>query len=98
MLSLGHQQQLLPYIVAIVTALSVQEVFVEFHQASTDDKSEFQEKLNYMTQIKRMWAGSNHSLKLGDLMVLLKAIGACEYQGGNFNLNFVKNMESESKP
>jgi hypothetical protein len=37
MLSLGHQQQLLPYVVAIVAALSVQEVFVEFHQASTDD-------------------------------------------------------------
>lgn len=56
MLSLGHQQGLLPYVVAVVAALSVQEVFVEFHKSS-EDKSEFQEKLKYMTQIKRMWAG-----------------------------------------
>lgn len=81
MLSLGHQQGLLPYVIAVVAALSVQEVFVELHQASPDDKTEFQEKLKYMTRIKRMWAGSNHSLQLGDLMVLLKAVGACEYQG-----------------
>nr|XP_011412430.2 probable ATP-dependent RNA helicase DHX37 [Crassostrea gigas] len=82
MLSLGHQQGLLPYVVAVVAALSVQEVFIEFHKSS-EDKSEFQEKLKYMTQIKRMWAGSNHSLLLGDLMVLLKAVGACEYQGAS---------------
>ena len=37
MLSLGHQQGLLPYVVAMVAALSVQEVFVEFHKSPTDD-------------------------------------------------------------
>lgn len=36
MLSLGHQQGLLPYVVAVVAALSVQEVFVEFHKSSED--------------------------------------------------------------
>lgn len=36
MLSLGHQQGLLPYVVAAVAALSVQEVFVEFHKSSED--------------------------------------------------------------
>lgn len=36
MLSLGHQQGLLPYVVAVVAALSVQEVFIEFHKSSED--------------------------------------------------------------
>ncbi|XP_062585377.1 probable ATP-dependent RNA helicase DHX37, partial [Saccostrea cucullata] len=81
MMLLGHQQDLLPYVVAIVAALSVDEVFVEFHKAATEDNVEFQEKLKYMTQMKRIWAGSDHSFLLGDLMVLLKAVGACEYQG-----------------
>lgn len=36
MLFLGHQQGLLPYVVAVVAALSVQEVFVEFHKSSED--------------------------------------------------------------
>jgi hypothetical protein len=37
MLSLGHQHQLLPYVVAMVAALSVQEVFTETHTTPTTD-------------------------------------------------------------
>lgn len=38
MLALGHQHNLLPYVVAIVSALSVQEIFVELYSSTQDDK------------------------------------------------------------
>ncbi|KAK3084248.1 hypothetical protein FSP39_010668 [Pinctada imbricata] len=83
MLALGHQHDLLPYVVAIVSALSVQELFIEFHTSTdeTSEKSSFKEKIKFITQVKKLWAGKDHSLLLGDLMVLLKAVGAAEYQG-----------------
>lgn len=34
-----------------------------------------------VAQMRRTWAGQGASLKLGDLMVLLGAVGACEYAG-----------------
>ncbi|XP_021370446.1 probable ATP-dependent RNA helicase DHX37 [Mizuhopecten yessoensis] len=83
MLSLGHQHDLLPYVVAMVAALSVAEVFVELHQPPDEsgEKDEFKKRLQHFKQIQKMWAGNGHSLLLGDLTVLLKAVGSCEYQG-----------------
>ena len=37
MLSLGHQHSLLPYVITIVAALSVQELFEEIRAAPGDD-------------------------------------------------------------
>lgn len=83
MLSLGHQHDLLPYVVAMVAALSVAEVFVELHQPPDEagEKEDFKKRLQHFKQIQKMWAGTGHSLLLGDLMVLLKAVGSSEYQG-----------------
>ncbi|XP_064620973.1 probable ATP-dependent RNA helicase DHX37 [Lineus longissimus] len=83
MLALGHQHDLLPYVVAIVAALSVQEVFIETMAPPTNDqeKEEFKQKRVFMMNVRKNWAGMGHSLLLGDLMVLLKAVGACEYAG-----------------
>ncbi|KAJ8313105.1 hypothetical protein KUTeg_010478 [Tegillarca granosa] len=66
MLSLGHQHDLLPYVVAIVAALSPDSL---------------KQRLQHMIQVKKVWAGTGHSLLLGDLMVMLKAVGSCEYEG-----------------
>ena len=38
MLALGHQHNLLPYVVVIVSVLSVQELFVEIYSSAQDDK------------------------------------------------------------
>ncbi|KAI5737319.1 hypothetical protein M8J76_012269 [Diaphorina citri] len=64
MLCLSHQHSLLPYTIAIVAALSVQELLL-----SPDSN---------VTKIRTKWAGVNNSLLLGDLMVLLRAVGAAE--------------------
>ncbi|KAL1458425.1 hypothetical protein WDU94_008580 [Cyamophila willieti] len=64
MLCLSHQHSLLPYTVAIVAALSVQELLLG---ADSD-----------VARIRTKWAGVNNSLLLGDLMVLLRSVGAAE--------------------
>ena len=37
MLAIGHQQDLLPYVIAIVAALSVQELFIEVYNNPQED-------------------------------------------------------------
>ncbi|KAL4223808.1 ATP-dependent RNA helicase dhx37 [Mactra antiquata] len=83
MLAMGHQQNLLPYVVAIVSALSVQEMFIEVYSNPQDEtqNEQFRNRLVQMTGVKRRWAGVGNSLLLGDLMVMLKAVGSCEYDG-----------------
>ncbi|EFN84450.1 Probable ATP-dependent RNA helicase kurz [Harpegnathos saltator] len=72
MLSLSHQQDLLKYTVLMVAALSVQEVLIEAYAAEGSVNSKW-------LQLRRAWAGTGHSLLLGDLMVLMKAIESAEF-------------------
>ncbi|KAI0211448.1 putative ATP-dependent RNA helicase DHX37 [Lamellibrachia satsuma] len=83
MLSLAHQHSLLPYVVALVAALSVQELFVEVNRPAEgeDEKEDQKQRRLGLARQKLTWAGSGNSQLLGDLMVLLKAVGACEYVG-----------------
>lgn len=75
MLALSHQQDILPYTICLVAALSVQEVLLERPILSTDDQS----LVKKWTILRKQWVGSGNSLLLGDNMVLLKAVGAAEY-------------------
>lgn len=74
MLTLSHQENLLEYTVCLVAAMSVQEVLQEIplHSESGDSGSKWRQK-------RKMWAGTQNSLLLGDPMILLKAVGAAEY-------------------
>lgn len=74
MLALSLQFDLLPYTICIVAALSVQEVLLEtpIGPSSAEIKEKWLIK-------RRQWAGDGNSLLLGDLMVLLKAVGGAEY-------------------
>ncbi|KAK4878089.1 hypothetical protein RN001_010595 [Aquatica leii] len=77
MLALSHQQNLLPYTICIVAALSVQEVLLETPiTQSPEEAKNLRQKWGAM---RRQWAGVGNSLLLGDPMVLLRAVGAAEY-------------------
>ncbi|ELU07825.1 hypothetical protein CAPTEDRAFT_170843 [Capitella teleta] len=80
MLSLGQQHKLLPYVVAMVAGLSVQEVFIEAERRGTEEGEMKHAKVK-LQAMRKTWAGKGHSMQLGDLMVLLKAIGASEFEG-----------------
>uniref|UniRef100_A0A8C6R3U9 DEAH-box helicase 37 n=1 Tax=Nannospalax galili TaxID=1026970 RepID=A0A8C6R3U9_NANGA len=83
MLALSWQHDCLPYTIAIVAAITVRELFEELDRpaASDEELTVLKGRRARVAQMKRTWAGQGASLKLGDLMVLLGAVGACEYAG-----------------
>lgn len=80
MLALSHQHNLLPYTVAIVAALTVQEVLIE---TPLDSKANVNETRKRWQNLRLSWASTGNSRSLGDAMVLLRAVGAAEYQGSD---------------
>lgn len=82
MLALSHQQNLLPYTVCMVAALSVQEVLSEVSPKAADGEDALSQAQHSKWSLKRKaWAGTGHSLLLGDPVVLLRAVGAAEFAG-----------------
>ncbi|XP_027432601.1 probable ATP-dependent RNA helicase DHX37 isoform X2 [Zalophus californianus] len=83
MLALSRQHGCLPYTITIVAAMTVRELFEELDRpaASNEELTKLKDKQARVAQMKRIWAGQGASLKLGDIMVLLGAVGACEYSG-----------------
>uniref|UniRef100_A0A1B0BKE3 RNA helicase n=1 Tax=Glossina palpalis gambiensis TaxID=67801 RepID=A0A1B0BKE3_9MUSC len=78
MLALSHQKNLLPYTVCLVAALSVQEVLLEINPENFAD---FPITSNKWKKKRLSWAPTGNYQLLGDLMVLLRGVGAAEYAG-----------------
>ncbi|XP_064461234.1 probable ATP-dependent RNA helicase DHX37 [Ornithodoros turicata] len=78
MLAVSHQHNLLPYTVAVVSAMTVQELF---YDPAVSEHGQAHENHKRWKKVREMWAGEGNSLALGDIMVLLKAVGASEYVG-----------------
>ncbi|EDV95219.1 probable ATP-dependent RNA helicase kurz [Drosophila grimshawi] len=83
MLALSNQQQLLPYTVCLVAALSVQELLIDTGVQRDDDVPSHSSKFH---QRNMSWAAGGNYRLLGDPMVLLRAVGAAEYAGTRGNL------------
>ncbi|XP_037114006.1 probable ATP-dependent RNA helicase DHX37 [Syngnathus acus] len=83
MLALGQQQECLPYVIATVAAMTVREIFEDLNRpaGSEDENSKLSQRRARMAQMRRLWAGQGPSLLLGDIMVMLGAVGACEFAG-----------------
>ncbi|XP_034026595.1 probable ATP-dependent RNA helicase DHX37 [Thalassophryne amazonica] len=83
MLALGKQQDCLPYVIAVVAAMTVRELFEDLDRpaGSEDESAKLSKRRARVTQMRRLWAGQGASLLLGDLMVMLGAVGACEFVG-----------------
>uniref|UniRef100_A0A8C9VCF6 RNA helicase n=1 Tax=Scleropages formosus TaxID=113540 RepID=A0A8C9VCF6_SCLFO len=83
MLAMGKQQGCLPYVITLVAAMTVREIFEETDRpaASEEENAKMAQRRARLGQMRRLWAGQGASLLLGDLMVMLGAVGACEYAG-----------------
>nr|XP_020041304.1 probable ATP-dependent RNA helicase DHX37 [Castor canadensis] len=81
MLALSRQHGCLPYAIALVAAMTVRELFEELDRpaASEEELAMLTSRRARVARMKRAWAGQGASLQLGDLMVLLGAVGACEF-------------------
>ena len=76
MLALAHQHHLLSPTLALVSALTVQEVLIET-DVSEDNSGEVSRERKLpvqLRQLRKQWAGQGHCLQLGDSMVLLQVI------------------------
>lgn len=93
MLTLANQYDLLAYVITLISALSVQELFIDGDTQLKQQESNNTETTNTDTtkplantikikfaQLRQAWAGVGESLLLGDFMVLLVALGAVEYE------------------
>ncbi|XP_060641566.2 probable ATP-dependent RNA helicase DHX37 [Anolis sagrei] len=83
MLALSQKHHCLPYVIALVSALTVREFFEDFSRpgVSEEDQEKLKGKRARVIQMQRIWAGQGPSQKLGDLMMMLGAVGSCEYAG-----------------
>uniref|UniRef100_A0A8D2P7R4 Activating signal cointegrator 1 complex subunit 3 n=1 Tax=Zosterops lateralis melanops TaxID=1220523 RepID=A0A8D2P7R4_ZOSLA len=83
MLALSRQHDCLPYTITIVSAMTVRELFEEFDRpaVSEEEAAQLKGKRARFLQMQKVWAGQGPMQKLGDLMVMLGAVGACEYAG-----------------
>ncbi|NXK32609.1 DHX37 helicase, partial [Piprites chloris] len=83
MLALSRQHDCLPYTITIVSAMTVRELFEEFDRpaVSEEETAQLKGKRVRFLQMQKIWAGQGQMQKLGDLMVLLGAVGACEFAG-----------------
>ncbi|XP_063051694.1 probable ATP-dependent RNA helicase DHX37 [Engraulis encrasicolus] len=83
MLALGRQQGCMAYLIALVAAMTVREIFQDLDRpvAKDEDSDGQRQRRARMAQMRRLWAGQGQALLLGDLMVLLGAVGACEFAG-----------------
>lgn len=77
MLCMGHQNNCLQYVIVIVSALTVHEIFSTGSSEDEDKK----DHLSNITKLRRRWAGDGFSQLLGDFMVMLRAIGSAEFTG-----------------
>ena len=76
MLCVANQEDCLEFAIAVVSALTVRELFVDNISAVEDpgEREELKKKRQKITQLRRTWAGQGEARKLGDLMVLLRAV------------------------
>lgn len=84
MLALSHQQNMLPYTVCLVAALSVQELLLEV-SGSRQEQGE-RADLHKWQHRRQSWTSTGNFELLGDPMVLLRAVGAAEYAGSKGEL------------
>ncbi|XP_078083166.1 putative ATP-dependent RNA helicase DHX37 [Mustelus asterias] len=83
MLALSKQHDCMPYAIIIVSAMTVRELFEQLDRpARSDEETEKLKRIKVrISQMQWIWAGQGPSLKLGDIMVMLGAVGAGEYAG-----------------
>ncbi|CAF3503121.1 unnamed protein product [Rotaria sp. Silwood1] len=79
-----ENQDLLPYVIALVAALSVNEVLTTGQVKIQKDNQEININLD---DLRRQWIGQGESLLLGDMMILLKAVGALDHQNSKNDLS-----------
>ncbi|CAF3528856.1 unnamed protein product [Rotaria socialis] len=79
-----ENKDILPYVLALVAALSVNEVLTS---GLVKIQKDSQELCINLDDVRRQWIGQGETLLFGDMMVLLKAVGALDHQNSKNDLS-----------
>ncbi|GMT19418.1 hypothetical protein PFISCL1PPCAC_10715, partial [Pristionchus fissidentatus] len=77
-LALAHQQNLLPFAIQMVAVLSVREPLVAVASLRGSSDDETKAMMTMVLRQRRQWVGKGPSRRLGDILVLMKAVTECE--------------------
>ncbi|CAF5014262.1 unnamed protein product, partial [Rotaria magnacalcarata] len=79
-----ENKDILPYVIALVATLSVNEVLTS---GLVKIQKNSQELCINLDDVRRQWIGQGEPLLFGDMMVLLKAVGALDHQNSKNDLS-----------
>ncbi|KAI1717169.1 helicase associated domain (HA2) domain-containing protein [Ditylenchus destructor] len=78
-LVLSNKHNLMPYMITLVSALSVREPLSSILTLNEATALETQNKMAEILKLRKAWCGFGEARHLGDLCVLLNSLGAMDY-------------------
>lgn len=82
MLVTSFKEDLLPYALTLVSALSVREPLIPISTIQEKTIEETKAKMTEMIKQRQLWSSIGEAKQFGDLIVLLHLIGAADYEVG----------------
>ena len=74
------QNKVLPFVVNLVSALSVREPLINIASLEGSDNMETQNLMVMLMKQRKRWNALGHAKRLGDLNVMLNALSECGKQ------------------
>ncbi|KAK6029631.1 helicase protein, partial [Ostertagia ostertagi] len=73
-IAMANQHDLMPYAILLISALSVREPLVPVSSIRGQTDEETKEKMTAVLKLRRGWCGKGPGRRLGDLLVLMRAV------------------------
>uniref|UniRef100_A0A0K0DDJ3 RNA helicase n=1 Tax=Angiostrongylus cantonensis TaxID=6313 RepID=A0A0K0DDJ3_ANGCA len=77
-IAMANQHELLPHAILLIAALSVREPLIPVSSIRGESVEETKEKMTHLLKMRREWCGKGPGRRLGDLLVLMRAVGCSE--------------------
>ncbi|CAJ0599569.1 unnamed protein product [Cylicocyclus nassatus] len=77
-IAMANQHSLMPYAILLIAALSVREPMIPISSIRGETDEETKEKMTEVLKMRRSWCGKGPGRRLGDLLVLMRAVNCSE--------------------
>ncbi|KAL6728316.1 hypothetical protein Aduo_010097 [Ancylostoma duodenale] len=77
-IAMANQHDLMPHAILLIAALSVREPMVPISSIRGETDEETKEKMTEVLKLRRGWCGKGPGRRLGDLLVLMRAVTCSE--------------------
>ncbi|CAD5215627.1 unnamed protein product [Bursaphelenchus xylophilus] len=80
MIVLSNQHSVMPFMVTLISALTVREPMINIASMEGSDNVETQELMVMLLRKRRQWSKMGQTKRFGDLNVLLRALGTADFE------------------